>query len=363
MEKNAKKKPIPGAVPLSAKRAAVAAIRGGMTCKEAYTTIFYPEYQRMSFETFKRKVQDWKKAAMADEATELAGTYPNMTAHAATVQVNGAGRITQAWIRQTADAVNWDEVITALQNSVPTIDTAPTSAPAEELCLEVPLFDMHFGVAHLADYLPHLFEIEKKISSRVWDEIHIIIGQDCLHNNDMRGHTAKGTSIDAVDIPTAWADAWAFWTRVLRTALEHCSSVYAHYSRGNHDECLSWAFFKALEAGVPGVKWDDSLAHRKAFFWRGCWVGFGHLEYTTDPNKIFRDFVVDFSMDFSRATCREIHTGHLHRESIDNGVMVRRLSSAVPTDGWSSANGFTGAHKRFQLFEYAPGKLRSITYV
>lgn len=357
------KRPIWGAVPLSAKRDAVNAIRSGMTYKEAFDEVFQPRYQRMSFETFKRKVQDWRRAALADEATERAGTYPDMVAHAATVQVNGAGRITQAWIRQTAEEVDWDEIIDKLQSGVPVSDTQPTTAEPEHMCLEIPLFDMHFGVANLGDYARHLGEIEDEIRSRVWEEIHVIIGQDNLHNNDLRGHTAKGTPIEAVDIPQAWADAWAFWTTVLHRALDHSPRVVAHYSRGNHDECLSWAFFKALEAGMPGVEWDASLTHRKAFFWRGCWVGFGHLEYTNDPNKIFRDFVVDFAEDFARSTCREIHTGHLHRESIDNGVMVRRLSSAVPTDGWSAANGYTGAHKRFQLFEFAPGRLRSVVYV
>lgn len=359
---NAQKTHRPNTIPLSAKREAVEGLLNGKTYREVYNEIFYPQYKRMSFETFKRKIQYWRSKAMADELTEQAGTYPGMVARGATVQVNALGQISQAWIRQTAEVIDWDDIVEHLQNNVPTIDTEPTSSAPDPMLLEIPLFDLHFGVAHLRDYERILGEIEDEIRSRVWEEIHVIIGQDCLHNNDFRGHTAKGTDIEAVDIPQAWADAWAFWTTILRRCLEHSPRVVAHYSRGNHDECISWAFFKALEAGVPCVEFDASLAHRKAFLWRRCWVGFGHLEYTTDSNKIFRDFVIEFPEAFAAAECREIHAGHLHRESCDNGIMVRRLASAVPTDGWSAANGFTGAHKRFQMFEFAPGRLRSVVY-
>lgn len=350
-------------IPYSLKRLCVQKTEEGLSYREVYQQIFAPEHPGMAYETFRHKLKAWKRHQMADEATQYAGTYPGMTANAATVHVTADGRIAQAWIRERANAVDWDDIIERLKEVPKPIEIAPPTTEPEHMCLEVPLFDLHFGVAQLSDYARHLGEIEDEICSRVWEEIHIIIGQDCLHNNDLRGHTAKGTPIEAVDIPQAWADAWSFWCELLSRACEHSPKVVAHYSRGNHDECLSWALFKALEAALPGVTFDSGLEHRKAWSWRGVWVGFGHLEYTNDANKIFRDFVIDFPEDFATAQCREIHTGHLHRESIDSGIVVRRLASAVPTDGWSAANGYTGTHKRFQLFEYSPGRLRSVVYV
>ena len=86
-------------------------------------------------------------------------------------------------------------------------------------------------------------------------------------------------------------------------------------------------------------------------------------EYTNKAADLFQDFVLDFPKEFADATVREIHTGHLHRESVDNGTMVRRLASGVPTDAWNSKNGFVGANKRFQLFEWEPGALAGIKYV
>jgi len=317
----------------------------------------------MDFETFRHKLRDWKKKQMADLSTQEAATYPGFFAHAATVQVDAKGNITQAWIKETADRVDWEQICEMLREAVqPEIIDQPDTESSKQM-LEIPLFDCHFGLATISDYYSILGEILDEIHSRTWEEIHIIIGQDNIHNNDMRGHTAKGTDIQRVDIPKAWADAWEFWTEIIRAACHNSLKVTAHYSRGNHDECLSWAFFKALQAAYPTVSFDDSLAYRKAFTWRQCFIGYGHLEYTTDSNKIFRDFVMDFPDQFAHSVLREVHAGHLHRESIDNGMMIRRLASAVPTDEWSSANGYTGAHKRFQLFEYAPGRLRSIVYI
>lgn len=350
-------------IPYDLKRLCVQKSDEGLSFKEVYNKVFLPEHPGMSFETFRHKLTKWKKHQMADEDTQFAATYPGMTAHAATVHVTANGRIAQAWIREKADAVNWDDIIEQLQKAVTPVEVArPTDEP-EEAMLEIPLFDLHFGVAKLADYREILSRICEIIQRRRWDEIHLIVGQDCLHNNDFRGHTAKGTPIEAVDIPKAWSDAWTFWSTTLLAALHQSAKVVCHYSRGNHDECLSWAFFKALEAAYPDAQYDDSLAARKCFWWRRCFVGFGHLEYTTDLNKIFRDFVMDFPTDFAEAECREIHTGHLHRESLDTGCMVRRLASAVPADEWSKANGYTGTNKRFQLFEFSPGQLRSVMYV
>ena len=228
--------------------------------------------------------------------------------------------------------------------------------------LEIPLFDCHFGVATFDDYEPILKEIVK-IISKGYDEINIIIGQDVLHNNDMRGHTAKGTQIQTVNFPKAWRDAWEFFCNILDASLRSAPSVNVRYSKGNHDECSAWCFFKGLEAAYPQATFDDDISPRKFFWWEGCFVGYGHCEYTQNADKLVRDFALEFPMDFATAECREIHTGHFHRESIDDGIMVRRLASAVPTDEWSSANGFMGVHKRFQLFEFAPCRLRSIYYV
>ena len=306
-----------------------------MTYRDVYNTIFHPEYERSSFETFKRKVQMWRKKALADAETLEMGTYPGFTAHGATVQVDSDGRVVQAWIKQT-DSTDWDEIIDALREGID-VRHVDGEINGGDTMLEIPLFDCHFGVATFDDYEPILKEIVK-IISKGYDEINIIIGQDVLHNNDMRGHTAKGTQIQTVNFPKAWRDAWEFFCNILDASLRSAPSVNVRYSKGNHDECSAWCFFKGLEAAYPQATFDDDISPRKFFWWEGCFVGYGHCEYTQNADKLVRDFALEFPMDFATAECREIHTGHFHRESIDDGIMVRRLASAVPTDEWSSAN-------------------------
>lgn len=349
------------AIPYELKRECVEAYNSGMTPRDIYREIFRPQHPGMTIETFYCKLRHWRRGALADQATQDSGTYPGMVARAATVQVNGAGNVVQAWIKQTAGP-SMDDVLEAIKAAVKPVDLQPCETPGEHM-LEIPIFDAHFGVATLDDYRGHLEEIVSTIRGNKWAEVHILIGQDNLHTNDFRGHTAKGTDIGRIDFIRAWKDAWAFWLTILDTALENSPSVYVHYSKGNHDEATSWCFFKALEAAYPVARFDDSTEPRKAFTWQGCFIGYGHMEYAQNSDRIFRDFVMDFPEAFASATCREIHAGHLHRESVDDGIVVRRLASAVPPDQWSRDNGYIGAHKRFQLFEFAPGRLRAIHYV
>lgn len=332
-----------------------------MTIREVFDNIFVPEYgNHYSYESFKRRMRDWKRKKMADDGTLAAGTFPNFTAHNATVQVDSFGNITQAWIKQ-AQEIDWLSIRDMMADGIPKSDIEPSTLAGDTM-LEIPLFDMHFGVASFDTYKCELGEILGIISGKHFDEINILFGQDVLHNNDLRGHTAKGTPIEKVDFTEAWASAWKFFRAIIDTSLLHTHKVNVRYSKGNHDECAAWCLFKALEAAYPQCFFDDAIKPRKCISWRGCFIGFGHCEYTSKNSLLFQNFVLDFPKEFADAKVREIHSGHLHRESVDEGFMVRRLPSAVPTDSWSSDNGYTGSHKRFQIFEWAENRLKAIYY-
>lgn len=347
-------------IPLELKKRCVEQI-GRMSYREIYEKIFLPEHDAMGFKCFRSKLRGWKNQQMADETTLEAGTYPGFTPHAATVQVNSEGKITQSWIKQTQE-IDWQQIREIVCDGAPRSEIIPAAVSGDTM-LEIPIFDAHFGIATLDTYRSALSEILGIISDKHYDEINILVGQDALHNNDMRGHTAKGTPIERVDFPRAWADAWAFYRAIIDASIRHASRVNVRYSKGNHDECSSWCLFKALEAVYPQCAFDGSLAARKCIFWNGCFIGYGHCQYTSKNAALFQDFVLDFPAEFAAAKVREIHSGHFHRESIDEGYMIRRLPSSVPTDEWNSDNGFVGAHKRFQIFEWAEGRLKAIYYL
>ena len=342
-------------IPEPLKRKVVDALCEGQTYKSVYDTVFHPEWQTMEYQTFRCKARMWRKRTL------LHGTYPAFTAHGATVQVDYNGNIKQAWIKQHKD-IDWDEIAETLKTNIEPFHFSSLSFPPSGGLLEIPLFDLHFGIASLSDYMMHLQEIMMQIKSKQWGTILFVIGQDLLHNNDLRGHTAKGTPIDDVDIPKAWADAWQFYCQLIEAAGNQ-GKVKVIYSKGNHDECLSWAFCKCLQTKYPDADFDLDLKPRKCFTWQGCFIGVGHCEYTKSADKLFRDFVTDFATEFSSCEVREIHAGHFHSESQDPGIMIRRLSTAVPETEWGRNNGFFGSHKRFQLFEFAPGRLKAIYYI
>lgn len=333
-----------------------------MSMRQIYEQVFRPEHDTMSYETFRHKLREWKRKALADEKTLACGTYPMFTAHAATVQVDGEGRITQAWIKQQQETLDWLKIRNIVCKDATPSDIVPTTITGKTM-LELPLFDMHFGIADFDCYKESLSEIMGIISDRQYDEINILIGQDVLHNNDMRGHTAKGTEIERIDFVQAWADCWKFFRALIDVALKHSPHVCLRYSKGNHDECSAWCFFKALQAVYPQCACDDSLDARKCIYWRGCFIGYGHCEYTRNNYLLLQNFVTDFPKEFANSKVREIHAGHLHTEAQDCGIVVRRIPSAVPTDKWSSNNGFVGAHKRFQIFEWAENRLKTVHYV
>ena len=333
------------------------------TARHIYDTAFSIEHDGMGFETFRHKLRQWKKHTMADDDTLNAGTYAGFTTHDATVQVDGAGNIRQAWIKQSTNDNDYSELCELIRENVQPITISPKSLTGASGMLELPLFDMHFGIAAIADYAELCAEIQGIIAKQRWQEINILIGQDLFHNNDMRGHTAKGTAIQRVKFPTAWADARTFWYNVIATALDNADTIHVRYSKGNHDECPAWCFTQELKARFPQIILDDVIKARKVILWQGCFIGYGHCEYTGKLSDIFQDFVLDFPTEFASAKVREIHTGHTHHETEDKGIMVRRLASAVPTDEWSEDNGYVGAHKRFQIFEYMPGRLTAVDYV
>lgn len=330
--------------------------------RDVYNNLFIKEHHDMSYETFRHKLKAWKKKCCADPDSLSSGTYEGFTAHNATVQVNHNGEVIQAWVKQTADDNGYKELLEIVKDIKP-VKIEPINYTQSSDMLEIPLFDMHFGVATLDDYKEICGELLYIISKRTWNEINIIIGQDLIHNNDMRGHTAKGTDILKVNIPHAWKDAYIFWCNVIDVCLNNCSSVKLRYSKGNHDECISWCFLETLAARYPQLIVDDSLKPRKAIVYKQIFVGYGHCQYTSSLDKLFRDFVLDFPQEFANAKVREVHTGHLHRESVDDGLMTRRLSSSKPIEEWDDENGYIGSHKRFQIFHYGDDRLKAIYYI
>ena len=351
-------------IPYEVKRKCVELSNKGKRYGDIYDEYIKP-YGTMSFRSFSRRMLEWKSKVIEDNQTlEAANLAYKFAPHASTVQVNGKGEVIQAWIKQhTEDRL--EELLEAIKDNTPIAQVQPKINKQADGMLEIPLFDMHFGIADLAFYRNTLEEILGIISSKHWDKIVIPIGQDLFHNDSItKGITTKGTLIDKVDLKKAIYDAKTFYFNLIDRAIESANEVSVIYSPGNHDKTVGWMFVEILKTRYGDIV-DDSLAERKAIWWNGCFIGITHGDKNTDNvNGLRGKFTVEFPTLFAMAKVREIHTGHLHREDSrdEYGVQVRRMSSGNKDDDWTMSEGYK-SQKRFMLFEWMPNRLKSIHYV
>ena len=361
-------------IPLEVKDRCIEMYNEGATVRTIYET-YYSKHECCvsTFETFARQLRRWKNKPKADTYTLNAGTYPHFIPHDATVRVNGEGAVVEAWIKQRAAEYDVEAFLEGIKECVEPYDyQIPMSAALANQTeghnmLEIPLFDMHWGVATMEDYKETLDDIIQIMSAHRWAQIVIPFGQDFFHNDSIvKGETTKGTKIEKVDMQKAVKEAKQFIYAIIDLAIEVSSEVKVIYTPGNHDQSISWMFMQVLLERYGEEIVDDSMAYRKCFTFgaNAIMVTHGQAKKSSTAKSLAPLFPIAFPLEFANATTREIHAGHLHHEEADTcGAMVRRLSSAVPTDDWSDLEDFIGANKRFMLFEWSPKKLRSIHYI
>lgn len=351
-------------IPQSVKRRCVELSKQGVCYRDIYNESIKP-ISTMSFRSFGRRMLEWKAKVAEDDATlEAANLAYKFAPYAATVQVNGKGEVIQAWVKQhTEDRL--EEILEAIKDNTPVAEIKPCQEADADGMLEIPLFDMHFGIADLAFYQKTLEKILGIIESKHWDFIFIPIGQDLFHNDSIeKGITTKGTLIEKVDMRKAFYDAKTFYFNIIDTALKNANEVAVMYSPGNHDKTVGWMFIEVLKERYGDIV-DDTVSERKAILWNGCFIGITHGSKRSDTSSGLRGyFTMQFPVMFANARIREIHAGHLHSEGWKDeyGVQVRRLSTGNKDDDWTIDEGYK-SQKRFMLFEYIPNELKSIHYV
>ena len=354
-------------VPITVKRECCRLKREGLTNAEVYAFFKQHTDTACTAQSFRSMLCRWMKREYPDDTTLMAGTYDGFTAHNATVQVSKTGEIVQAWIKQRADAFDPEEFLEALKDNIEPYIYTPVHDSVADRMLEIPLFDMHWGVTFFDHYEPLLNDILELIYSRHWDRIVIPVGQDFFHNDSIVNPvTTKGTTIEKVDMTRAVKEGRRFITTLIDAALNNANSVKVFYSAGNHDRSISWMFMQVLLERYGADIIDDSMEYRKVFTYgkNSVMVTHGDSKQATAKN-LAHIFPISYPEEFAQATTREVHSGHLHHESEADifGVMVRRLSSGAAVDDWSNRQDFVGTHRRFMIFEWDLNSLRSIHYI
>lgn len=342
--------------------------REGLTTRQIYDTYYVKQLENpCNSNVFRGMLNRWMKRDFPDDTTLECGTYEGFTAHGATVQVSRTGEIVQAWIRQNSNGYDLEDLANALRESVEPYNYIPKHDDDANRMLEIPLFDMHWGISFMEDYKPILDDILDIIHSRHWDRIVIPFGQDFFHNDSVVNPvTTKGTVIDKVDMTRAVKEGRQFITTIIDAALNNSNETRVFYTPGNHDRSVTWLFMQVLLERYGSDVVDDSMEYRKVFTYgaNSIMVTHGNSKQATAKN-LAQIFAVSFPEEFAQATTREVHSAHLHHEKESDifGVMVRRLSSGVTVDDWSNREDHVGAHRRFMIYEWDQNHLCSIHYI
>lgn len=266
-------------------------------------------------------------------------------------------------VKPKSNGFSLERLLEVIENTKPITINIEQFEPDNNRLLEISLFDAHFGISDYEYYKPTQEKIADKIKLRKWSEILFAIGQDMFHNNDLKGNTANGTPIEKVDMNKAWEDLSKFYEPLIALALKQSKYVKIMYSKGNHDEAISWGFVKYLKARFPQVDCDDEIIERKIHTFGDIFIGITHGDKA--KKELHSVFINEYPLEWAKAKVREIHKGHFHVEDGKDvyGTMIRTLATRNKTDSWHKDNGFVGAHKRFMLFEYSTCELESIHYV
>lgn len=355
-------------IPIDVKQSCCRMKGEGKTIREIYDNYFKQATNSpATYESFRSMIHKWSKKQWADTTTLSAGTYEGFIAHDATVQVSKSGEIIQAWIKQKTECFNQDDFIAAIKETVEPFEYDSTVDTYSDRMLEIPLFDMHWGVAFMDYYKPVLCDLLALLNSKTWDTIVIPFGQDFFHNDSIvNGQTTKGTSIEKVDMIRAVKEAKTFMYALIDTAIHQANDVKVIYSAGNHDRSTAWMFMQVLLERYGSSVVDDTLEYRKVISYgkNSIMITHGDSKQATAKN-LAHIFPIMFPEEFAKANVREVHAGHLHHEAEADiyGVMVRRLSSGGKVDDWSNKEDFVGTHRRFMVFEWDQKKLASIHYI
>ena len=355
-------------IPLKVKKECCRLRREGMTPAAIYCNYYRDAVDEpCTRDGFTSMLRRWVKQTFPDDTTLECGTYEGFTAHNATVQVSKSGEIVQAWIKQRVKEFDLEDLVNTLRESVEPYKCNPCYDEYADRMLEIPLFDMHWGICFMDHYESVLNDVLSLIYSRHWDHIVIPFGQDFFHNDSVvNGVTTKGTQIEKVDMVKAVKEGRQFITAIIDAALENANMVKVLYTPGNHDRSITWMFMQVLLERYGADVVDDRLEYRKVFSYgkNSIMVTHGDSKQATAKNMA-QIFAISYPEEFAHATTREVHSGHLHHEKEGDifGVMVRRLSSGAAVDDWSNREDFVGTHRRFMIFEWDQNSLRSIHYV
>lgn len=261
--------------------------------------------------------------------------------------------------------ITTDELAAVLNEKVkplPSKHQLNSHTPIAYRSLVIPLFDLHFGITHLAQLVPILAQLKAIFDRQNYDHVVIELGGDTLHSDYIeKTQTVKNTQLDHADTVQAWRDAKQFVGAVIEMALTNANQVSLFAIPGNHDADMQWAFVDGMADRYPQLTVHNTTDYRQAFKLGHVGILLAHGDVAL--KKLPMLFANEYSSIWADTSWREVHYGHFHHEVTDdeNGVILRQMGTPKPADGYEKKNGYTMAHHILQVYEYSTNRLE-LTY-
>jgi len=200
------------------------------------------------------------------------------------------------------------------------------------------------------------------------EEILFVVGNDLFNSDTPENETTAGT---AVSCDGRFHKTFHHVRNMMVKAVEklrQIAKVHILIVPGNHDRQTAYHLGDSLECYFHSdsqVRVTNTPATRKYVTWGKCLLGFCHGD---EGNRASYPqlMAVENPEAWGKTQFREIHTGHYHKQQLEEqfGVRVRILSALCPPDDWHAAQGYIGALRQAEAFVWSKdeGLLAQIFY-
>lgn len=186
--------------------------------------------------------------------------------------------------------------------------------------------------------------VSRAAGKKLWKVVFVPLG-DVFDADTMTRTTSKGTQQYLTGTPYEMFEEGA---RLMIWAIDQLRAIAPVdyiFIPGNHDQLVSFALAKVVEAhyeGVKNVKVDAGHEEKKWMLWGVNLVAWAHGDMPL--SNIHSWLPSKAREEWGRSKYAEVHYGHKHKTKTDekNGHIVRFLPSPADASLWEEGQGYAG---------------------
>lgn len=246
-----------------------------------------------------------------------------------------------------------------------------TGGKNEYVDIEVNIADFHLAKKTLEgdtiqDKKNHYIKIVKELTDNVLKVYNIRkivfpISNDFFHTDNIQNQTTAGTPQDVlVEYDNEYEEGFDLLIHTIGYLRTLCDEVEVVLVQGNHDRTKSFYLAHALDIFF---KYDAHINFQREHSTTksvvlGCtFIGYHHGNCKIDDLPLLFATGKD-SIEFGKASYREVHTGdkHFYMAKEFKGVRIQQVCSLSGTDRWHQDNNYVHNVRAGLLFVYHPTK-------